>query len=112
MVAMGMVQMAIHQVIEVVPMRYYFVAAVHAVNMVLLMPGAVMSWRALLGILRVHFNAMIIHMIAVWEMQVALVKVVGVVIMLHSDMAAVRAMRMAVSTGMLTVRFRHGSLLP
>lgn len=95
---MGMVQMTIHQVIDVIPVGYCLVAAVHAVNVRLIMSGTVVAWSAFVRIRRVHFNAVVVHVVAVWMVQVAIVKIVRVAIVLHSRMATVRAMLVAVST--------------
>jgi hypothetical protein len=59
-VAVSVVQMAIHQVIAVIPVRYGLMAAVRPVNMRLLMSGAVVAWGASLGIRRAHFNAVVL----------------------------------------------------
>ena len=96
--AMEVVQMAIHQVIDVISVGYCRVATVRSVHVRLLMSGAVMVRCALLRIDRGYLNAVIVHMIAVRMMQVAIVKIVDVAIVLHRDMTTVRAMLVAVST--------------
>jgi hypothetical protein len=50
MCAMGVMEVAIHQVIDVIPVWYCLVAAVRAVSMRLVMTGAVVAWCALLRI--------------------------------------------------------------
>lgn len=95
---MGVVQVAIHQIIDVIPVRYCLVAAVHAVNVGLVMSGTVVAWCALVRIRRVHLNAVVVHVIAVGIVQMAIVKIVRVAIVLHSRMATVRAVLVAVST--------------
>ena len=96
--AMGMVQVAIHQVIDVIPVGYCLMAAVRAVNVRLIMPGTVVARCAFLRIHRAHLNAMVVHLIAVWIVQVAIVKIVRMAVVLHSRMATVRAMLVVVST--------------
>ena len=95
---MVVMQMAIHQVIDVISVGDCGVAAVRTVNVRLLMSGAVMVWCAFLGISRGHLNAVILHMIAVRMMKVAVVNIVDVAIVLHRDMTALRAMLVVVST--------------
>jgi hypothetical protein len=105
---MGVVQVATHQVIDVVPMGYGLVPAVRTMNMGLVMTRTVMAWRTFVRVGTVHLDAMIVHVIAVRIMQVAIVKIVNVAIVLDSRMATVRAVLVAVSTGMLPVSLRHG----
>jgi hypothetical protein len=96
--AMGMVQVAIHQVIDVIPMGYCLVSAVHAVNMRLIMSGTAVGWCAFLRIHRVHLNAVVVYVITVRMVHVAIVKIIRVAIVLHGFMATVRAMLVAMST--------------
>jgi hypothetical protein len=94
--AMRMMQMAIHQVINMVAMRHGFVAAVSTVSVGLLMGRAAVVRRTLLRIRRGHLNLMVVHMIAVSVMQVAIVKIIGVAVVFHRDVPAVWAMHVAV----------------
>ena len=96
--AMGMVEVAIHQVIDVIPVGYCLVSAVHAVNMRLIMSGTGVGWCAFLRIHRVHLNGVVVYVITVRIVHVAIVKIVRVAIMLHGRMATVRAMLVAMST--------------
>ena len=61
---MGMVQVAIHQVIDVIPVGYCLMAAVRAVNVRLIMTGTFVALRTLLGIRRVYLDAVVFHMVA------------------------------------------------
>ena len=90
--------MAIYQVIDVISVGYCRVATIRAVDVRLLMPGAVMVWCAFLRISRGHLNAVIVHMIAVRMMQVTIVNIVDVAVVLHRDMTTVGAMLVAMST--------------
>ena len=65
MSAVRMVQMAIHQVINMVAMRHGFVAAIGTVSVGLLIGGAALVWRTFLRIRRSHLNLMVIHVITV-----------------------------------------------
>jgi hypothetical protein len=98
MVPVMMVQMAVHQVIDVVPMRHCLVAAVRAVGVLVVMSRTLMPRRALLGIGRVHLNAMVINMVAMRVMQVTIMKIIGMAVVLYSSMTTVRAMVVAVSS--------------
>ena len=60
-VAVDMVQMTIHEVINVVPMGHCLMATGRPVNMRLLMSCAVVVWRAFLRVRRVHLNAVLVH---------------------------------------------------
>ena len=92
-----MVQMAIHQVINMVAMRHGFVAAIGTVSVGLPIGGAALVRRAFLRIRRGHLNLMVVHMIAVSVMQVAIVKIIGVAVVFHGGVPAVWAMHVAVS---------------
>jgi hypothetical protein len=50
---------------------------------------------------------MIVHSIPTGMVQVSVVKIVGMVIVLHSDVATVRAMLVTMSTGLRMVSLRH-----
>ena len=95
--AMGMMQVPIHQVVDVIPVGYSLMTAVHAVSVGLIMTGTFVAWRAFLRIFQVYLDAVVVHLIAMGVVQVPIVKVVNVAIVLHSGMATGRAMLMAVS---------------
>jgi hypothetical protein len=94
--AVGVVEVAVHQVIDVIPVRHRLVAAIRAVNVLLVVREAIMAWRTFLGIRRAHLNVMVVHVIAVGVVEVAIVKIVHVAIVLHRRMATVRAVLVAV----------------
>jgi len=94
---MGVMQVPIHQVIEVIPVRYRLMAAIRAVNVRFIVSGTFVAWRAFLGIRRGYLDAVVVHMVAMGVVEVPIVKVVNVTIVLHSDMATVRTMLVAVS---------------
>jgi hypothetical protein len=95
---MEVVQMAIHQVVNVIPVGYCLVAAGRPVDVRLLMSGAVVAWCASLRIHRVHLNTMVVHMVAVRIVQMAIVNIIGVAIVLYRCMPTARAVLVAVST--------------
>jgi hypothetical protein len=103
-----MVQTAVHQVVNMIAMRHGFVAAVSTVSVRLFMGLATVVRRAFLRIRRGHLDPMLVHMIAVSEVQVAIVKIIGVVLMFHGSVPAVRAMDVAVGPRVLLVSLTHG----
>lgn len=109
--AVGVVEMAVHQVIRVIPVRYRLVAAFGAVSMRLLMSRAGVIWRASVRIHRVHFNTVIFDGIAVRMVQMTIVEIIRVAIVFDSRMATVRAMLVAMSVCMLLVSITHGGIL-
>jgi len=94
MVAMMVVQVAIHQIVHVVPVRYSLMAAVWPVNVFLAMSGTLVGRGAVLWIRSAHLNAMIVHMIAVLMVEVAIVQIIRVTVVLDSLVAAVGTMCM------------------
>lgn len=110
-IAMGavrMVQMTVHKVINVVPVRDCLMATGRPVNMRLLVSGAIVFWCAFVRIRRVHLNAVFVHVPIMKVVQVSIVEIIGVAIVLHSCMTTIWAMLVAVSPGMLLVSLRHG----
>ena len=105
--AVRVVQMTIHQVINMVAMRHGFMTAVGTVSVGFRMAGAAVVGRAFLGIRRSYFNLMIVHMIAVSVMQVAIVKVIRVAVVFYDDVSAVWAMHVVVRPRVLLVSVRH-----
>jgi len=65
MVAVMVVQMALHKVIDVIPMGHCLVAAVCPMYVRFIMAGAFVVRRAFVRICRVHFQAMVVNVIAV-----------------------------------------------
>ena len=74
-------------------------AAVDAMNMGLVMPETGMACCTSVRIDRTDFNLVVVYVGSMRVMQVAVVKVIRVITMLHCDMSAVWAMSMAVRTG-------------
>ena len=67
-VAKGMMQVSIHQVVHMVPVGYRLMAAVDAVDVRLIMTGAPLALRAFLRIRRGYLDAVVLHMIAMGVM--------------------------------------------
>ncbi len=65
-------------------------SAAWAVHMACRVPVALVTWRAALGVLRVHRKAVLIDMIAVHMMQVAIMQVVNMAVVLDRRVATAR----------------------
>jgi hypothetical protein len=106
MIAMGMVQPSIHEVIDMVPMGDGFVPAGRAMRV-----RADRLWGALRGIDRVDWDGMLINVILVRVMQMAIVKIVDMIIVPDRRMPAVATMHVAMVDMMLLGAGSH-SLFP
>jgi hypothetical protein len=95
-IAMRMMQPAVHEVIDVVTMRYRFVSAVWAV-----LVRAADVRRAVHGICGVDRDDMFVHVILMRMVEMAVVKIVHVAVMANRGVPAVRAMLMGVVGMML-----------
>ena len=108
-IAVGMVQMARHQVVYVIAVRDRLVAAVGTVRVPLRMPTAGVLRRACIRVRRVDLQDVLIHVVAMRVVQVAFMQVIGVAVMVDRDVAASRSMLMAVVVMYLAVLLGHGS---
>jgi hypothetical protein len=95
-IAVRMVQVAIDEIIDVVPMRHGFVTARRAVNVARLMAATVVIRSALVGIFRIDRERMLVDVIAVHVMQMAVVQIVDMIVVLDRRMPTVRAVLMVV----------------
>jgi len=107
MIAVRMVQVAGHQVVHVIPMGNLLMAAGRTVAMGLLMPGTGVLGSAGSRVGRIDRQNVLIHVVAMNVVQVAIVQVIRVVAVLDGDMAATRAMLMAVAFMHLAVFLCH-----
>jgi hypothetical protein len=89
---MGMVKVAVDEVVHVIAMRHRFVTAAGAVNMRSFVGATAMSRRALSGICGCYRDGVIIDVTVVHVMEVSVLKVVGMSVVLDGDVAAVLAM--------------------
>jgi hypothetical protein len=96
MIAMGMVQPSIHKVIDMIPMGHRFVPAGRAV-----LVRANRLPRALCGIDRVDWNGMLINVIPVRVMQMAVVKIIDMIIVPDRGMPTVGTMHVVMVDMML-----------
>jgi hypothetical protein len=96
MIAVEVVQVALHQVIDMVAMGHSFVAAVGSMSVRLFMPVALVVRCASFRILRVHLQAMVVDMIAVCIVHMTIMQIVRMPIVLHRRMAAILPMLVGV----------------
>jgi hypothetical protein len=103
------VQMPVHEVVRVVPVRHCLMSAILPVDVRFIMPGV--ELRSACGrVRRVHLDAVIVYVVAVLMMQVAVVNIIGMAIVRDCRVAAVRAVLMGMAT-LFLVRLGHTSLL-
>ena len=101
MVSMRMVEMPVDEVIEMIPVRNGFVTAAGAMHMACVVPPASVVSRAASRVGFINVDPVLIDVVLVGMMQVAVVKVIHVITMLHSGVATIGPVLMA----MLGVRF-------
>lgn len=108
MVAMGVVQVAIDQVVDVVTVGHGFVAAARTVNVAWLMAGAAVRGSASGGIGGAHWDGMLVHMVAVGVVQVAIVQIVDVAVVHDGGVAAARTVLVVVVGVVMGGTVAHG----
>lgn len=96
-IAMWMVQVAVDEIVDVIPMRHRFMAAPRSVNVARVVAAAARC--ALVRIFRTHLEPVLVYMIAVRMMQMTVV--------LDCSMSTVRAMLMVVMSVMRFVAGAH-----
>lgn len=96
------VQMPLHQVIHVIPVRYGFMAAAGAVLVALLVRPALMVRRAVRRIRPTHGDRVLVHVVAMGVVQVPIVQVIRMAVVLDGRMAAARAVLVRVIPVLLT----------
>ena len=102
MIAVRMVQTAVHKIVDVVTMRHLFMTAVWTVHVC-----AGDFRRAVHGICGVHRDDMFVHVILMHVVEMAVVKVVHMAIMANRSVPAVRAMPVGMIGMMLLGAGRH-----
>lgn len=91
MVAMRVVQVAVNQVVDMVAMWHGLVSATGAVYMAWLVAGAMVRRRAAVGVGCRNGNDMLIHMVAMWVVQVAVVQIINMAVVLDSRVSTTGA---------------------
>jgi hypothetical protein len=90
MVAVGMMQMPVDQIVDMIPMRHGLMPAPGPVNMSGRMSGTLMLRRAHIRVLRRDLDGVLVHVPRVHVVQMTIMKIIDVVAMLHSRMPAAR----------------------
>jgi hypothetical protein len=96
MVAMRVMQVAVDEIIDVIPVRHGGMAAAWAMNVAGRMRAATVIRRAGRGVRPRHFQDVLLHLAAVGIMQVAVVEIVHVVSVLNGGVPATWPMLMRV----------------
>jgi hypothetical protein len=111
MAAMGMMQVALDQVIDMVAVRHGLMAAARTVFVASLMAAAIMVRGAGVGIVGGHVDHMLVEMVAVRVMQVAVVEIVHVIAVPDRGVAATWSVLVRVVVMDLVLAVGHGLLL-
>ena len=85
---MGMVKVTVHQIIDVVSVRYRLVPAFRSVLVIGLVVGTRVVRRAIGRVGRVDLKAVLVNVVSVRVVQVTVVKVVHVIFMTNSGVSA------------------------
>jgi hypothetical protein len=96
MIAMGMMKMAIHQIINVVAVGNSLVAAARTMDMASVVAGTLMVWGANIGVRVGNGNHMLVNMVHMGVMKVAIMKIINMPLMKDSGMATARTVDMGV----------------
>lgn len=90
-------QMTIHQIVDMVPVRHAFVAARRSVCMSGLVTATDMLRRAGYRIIGAGRDLMVIHMIAMDVVEVAIVKIIRMPLVLYGGVSTIRTVGVAMS---------------
>ncbi|WP_277043388.1 hypothetical protein [Caballeronia mineralivorans] len=104
-IAVRMVQVAVDEIVDVIPVRHRFMAAPWSVNVARLVTAA--ARRAFVRIFGAHFELMLVYMIAVRMMQMTVMQIINVIVVLDRSMSTVRAMLVVVLSVMWFVAGAH-----
>jgi hypothetical protein len=96
-VAVRMMQVAIHQVVRVIAVWHGFVAALGSMPVAIIVTAAAVVRRALRRIVPAYLETVLVHMTIVHVVQMPIVEVVRVAVVEYGGMTAVRAVLMRVT---------------
>jgi hypothetical protein len=102
-VAVGMMEVAVDQIVDMVSVRHRLMATTRPMDMTLLVPSAFMIRGAGVGILGADTQDMLIDMIAMHMMEMAIVKVVDVTVVLDGCVPTIFAVDVRVVLMLLAV---------
>jgi hypothetical protein len=107
MVAVGVVQVAIDQIVDVIAVGDGFVAAALSMDVSSIMSAALMVGGAAVRVLVSDLNHMLIDVIAVRMMQMRIVQIVDVALMAYRDMTTLWAVNMGMVGVVWKITVRH-----
>jgi len=90
-IAVGMVQPALDQIIDVIGVRDRLMTTAGTMNMICFVTGMPEFWRAAIWVLGTHLDRVVFDDVAPLMVQMTVVKIVDMVAMLDRDMAAAGA---------------------
>ena len=93
-IAMVVMQMAADQIIDMIAVRNRLVTAIRAVPMLAVVFVAAVIRRAAIRIAITYADPMLFHPIAADVMQMPVVQIIGVAVVPHCRVSAIRAMHM------------------
>jgi hypothetical protein len=99
MIAVGVVQPPVDQVIEVVPMRNRLMATARAMPMRLIVSRSKMLWITPIRVRSANFNDVFIGAPFFDVLQMAVVEIINVILVLNGNMSAPRTMHMCLFGG-------------
>ena len=105
---MGMMEVAINEIINVIPVRHAFMSTIGAVSVPLIMTFAIMIRRARTRIDVAYGKGMFVDVVFMHMMHVPIVQIVDVAVVRYSCMSAMGAMRVTVGRMLFTLCF-HGT---
>lgn len=111
MIAMGMMEMTINQVINVIAVRDGFVTATGAMDVARFMAIAMVLRRATVGVCVRYGDYMFIHVVFMWMMKMTIVQIVDMPFVTDGGMAAVGSMNMVMIGVVREVACAHGIFL-
>lgn len=97
MIAVGVVEMPVDEVVAVIAVGYLIMAAVGSVLVGAGVRATVMLGRAVSGVPAVDLDRMLLDMIAMRVMEVTVVQVVDMTVMFNREVTAVRTVSMIVA---------------
>jgi hypothetical protein len=92
MVAVRMMQAAVHEIIDMVAMRHGLVAAVGSMTVCRIVAGGVVLWIAAIRIALAHGDHMTLGAAVLGMLQAAVIEIIDVAFVLHGEMTAGGAM--------------------
>jgi hypothetical protein len=111
-IAMGMMQMTVDQVVDVVAMRHRLMSAAGAMDVARGMAGAAVIRRASIGISLGNLDHMLVDVIPVHVVEVTIMEIVHMAVVADGRMTAAFAVNVAVALMVGQITARHPFSLP